>query len=138
MSISIAIPTQSSNRPGTRCFRSGGSSDFRRSKGDLDDQTIRYYQEATDAFFEEKALIRSDRFHEMRFDDLERDPIGQMRDVYESLRLPDFRRVEPAIRQYVASLSGYEKNTYAPLSPELRARIARDLRKSFEAWGYAY
>lgn len=109
---------------------------LQRSKCDIDDQIIRYYQEATDAFFDEKALIPTNRFHEIRFDDLQRDPVGQMRNIYEALALPDFGQVEPAMTNYLASLSGYEKNTYAPLASELRARIAHEWRKSFEAWGY--
>jgi hypothetical protein len=109
---------------------------LQRSRLDADDLSIRYYREATDAYFEEKSLIPIDRFYELRFADLERDPIGQMRKAYEALGLPEFGQVEPAVREYVASLSSYEKNTYAPLAPALRARIAREWGKSFEAWGY--
>jgi hypothetical protein len=109
---------------------------LQRSTLELNDQSIRYYQAAVDAFFEEKPLIPNDRFHELRFEDLERDPIGQMRTLYEALDLPDFAHVEPAMSRYLASLSHYEKNQYAPLASELRARIARDWRKSFDAWAY--
>jgi len=109
---------------------------LQRSRLDADDQTIRYYRETFDAFLEERALIRNDRFHELRFEDLERDPIGQMRKVYEVLNLPDFGQVEPAMTRYVASISGYQKNDYPALAPELRARIAREWRRSFEVWGY--
>jgi hypothetical protein len=109
---------------------------LQRSRLDVDDQTIRYYQDATDAYFDEKGLIPKDRFHELRFADLERDPIGQTRMAYEALGLPDFGHVEPAMTKYLASLSGYEKNTYPALDPERRARIAREWRKSFEGWGY--
>ncbi len=59
-----------------------------------------------------------------------------MRKVYEALGLPDFGQVGPAMAQYVASLSGYAKNTYPALAPELRARIAREWQRSFEVWGY--
>jgi hypothetical protein len=113
-------------------------SGLQRSRLDVDDPTIRYYQDATDAFFEEKTLIPSERFHELRFADLERDPIGEMRKAYEALGLPEFGYVEPAMAKYLASLTGYEKNTYGPLAPEHRARISREWRRSFEAWGYPF
>ncbi len=106
------------------------------AKRDMEESTIRYYREISDAFFAQKALIREDRWCELRFDDLERDPISQMRRVYEALRLPDFGVVEPAMREYVASLSGYQKNSYEPLAPELKERIAREWRRSFEQWDY--
>ena len=54
--------------------------------------------------------------------DRDTDPIGQVRDIYESLALPEFRQVEPGLRRYVESLSGYKKNTLPELSPDLRER----------------
>src|SRR5205823_1911873 len=52
---------------------------------DVEGRTIRDYRAVYDAFFEEVGLIRRDRLHEVRFEDLERDPIGRMRGVYETL-----------------------------------------------------
>jgi hypothetical protein len=103
---------------------------------DAEERTIRQYLEMFDAFFEEKDSIRENRLHEVRFEDLERDPIGEMRRVYQALRLPEFGLVEPSMRSYVASLSGYEKNTYPPIEPRLRERIAHEWRRCFESWGY--
>jgi omega-hydroxy-beta-dihydromenaquinone-9 sulfotransferase len=103
---------------------------------DVEGRTIRNYREIYDAFFEEMGLIRRDRFHEVRFEDLERDPIGQMRGIYEALRLPDFGELEPALGRYVGTLSGYRKNTYPEIPPSTRERIAQEWRRCFEAWGY--
>jgi hypothetical protein len=101
-----------------------------------EERTIRLYREVYDAFFEEVSLFPLDCFHEVVFEDLERDPVGEMRMVYSALKLPDFSAVEPAMQSYVATLSGYEKNTYPPLEPLMRERIARKWRRSFEAWSY--
>ena len=60
-------------------------------------------------FFEERGLIPKGRFHEIGFEALEADPIGQVRGVYEALALPEFRQAEPALRRYVESLSGYKR-----------------------------
>jgi hypothetical protein len=103
---------------------------------DLDDRTIRQFKEVYEAFFEERGLIPKDRFHEVKFEGLEADPIGQLRGIYEALALPDFGYVEPRLRHYLASLSGYKKNTFPELSAELRGRIAREWRRCFEEWGY--
>jgi hypothetical protein len=107
---------------------------LQRRRLDVEECTIG--DEIFNAFFEEKCLIREDRLHEVRFENLERDPIGEMRRVYEALSLPDFGVVEPSMRSYVASLSGYEKNTYPPIEPGLRERIAHEWRRCFESWGY--
>jgi hypothetical protein len=103
---------------------------------DVEGRVIRDYREVYDAYFEEVGQIRPDRFHELRFEDLERDPIGQMQGVYEALGLPYFGEVEPALGRYVGTLSGYRKNTYPEIPPATRERIACEWRRCFEAWGY--
>jgi hypothetical protein len=103
---------------------------------DLDDRTIRQYTEVYDAFFEERGLIPTGRFHEVRFESLEADPIGQMRQLYKALFLPNFEVVEPALKRYVKSLGGYKKNQFPEPSVELKTRIAQEWRRCFEEWGY--
>jgi hypothetical protein len=103
----------------------------------LEERTLRQYQEVYSSFFEERGLIPEGHFHEVGFEQLEADPIGQMRRIYEALALPDFETVEPALLRYVATLSGYKKNIFAELSPDLRHLIAREWRRGFEEWGYA-
>jgi hypothetical protein len=99
-------------------------------------RVIRQYAQMFDAYFEEKSLIPKDRFCEITYADLETDPVGQMRRVYETLALPDFSAVEPAVKEYVASLAGYEKNAHGELPSEVRDEIARSWRRSFEKWQY--
>jgi hypothetical protein len=103
---------------------------------DLDDRTIRQYRKVYDVFFEERELIPKGHFHEIGFEMLEADPIGQVRSIYEALALPDFGHAEPALRRYLATIAGYEKNALPELSAELRSRLAQEWRKCFEEWGY--
>ena len=103
---------------------------------DMEGRTLRQYREVYDAFFEERGLIPKGHFYEIGFEALEADPIGQVRGIYEALALPDFRQVEPALRRYVASLSGYQKNTLPGLPPDLRERIAGEWRRCFDEWNY--
>jgi hypothetical protein len=103
---------------------------------DLGDRTLPQYREVYDAFFEERGLIPKGRFHEVSFEELELDPIGQVRGIYQALDLPDFGHIEPALRRYLGSLAGYKKNTFPDLPADLRARTARGWRRYFEGWGY--
>jgi LPS sulfotransferase NodH len=103
---------------------------------DLDDRIIREYKEVYGAFFEERGLIPRGRIHEVSFEGLEADPIGQVRKTYEALALPDFKAIEPTLQRYVESLAGYKKNVFPDLPAELRARIAGEWRRCFEEWGY--
>jgi hypothetical protein len=103
---------------------------------DVVDRAIRQFKEVYEVFFEERGMIPTGRFHEVKFENLEADPIGQVRGIYEALSLPDFQVVEPVLKRHVESLSGYQKNTFPQMSPELRTRIAREWRRNFEEWGY--
>ena len=93
-------------------------------------------KEASDAFFEDKGLIPACRYHEVRFEELERDPVGQLRKVYQVLGLPDFGQVEPSVRRYVSSQAGYKKNAYPEITPETKARIVREWRRCLAEWNY--
>jgi len=103
----------------------------------IDARIIRRYKIMYDAFFEERGLIPDDRFHEMSFEELERDPIGELKMAYNHLKLPGFDAMHPSLRRYVDSTVSYRKNTYPELSPSLRGNIARVWQRSFEHWGYA-
>jgi hypothetical protein len=102
----------------------------------LEDRTLRQYKEVYEAFFEECRLIPNGHFHEISFESLEADPIGQVRSIYKALSLPDFGYVEPALRRYLDSVAGYKKNKLPELAPDLRLRVAREWRRYFEEWGY--
>jgi omega-hydroxy-beta-dihydromenaquinone-9 sulfotransferase len=102
----------------------------------LDDRIIRQYRQGYDAFFEERGLIPKGRYCEVGYEALEADPVGRVRDIYDALGLPDFKVVEETLRRYVATLSGYKKNTFAQMPAELRSRLGHEWRRCFEEWGY--
>jgi hypothetical protein len=83
----------------------------------------------------DRTLIPSGNFAEIRFSDLERDPLGEMRRLYDELNLPGFRAAEPALRRHIAAQAGYRKNEFR-LTPEERDRIAERWGFAFDAFGY--
>src|SRR6185436_7611520 len=97
---------------------------------------IRQYKEVYDAFFEELKLIPAGRFHEICYEELEKDPVGELAKLYAALEMPEFGHVEAKVRNYVHSLSDYRKNEFPELAPGLRQRVASEWRRSFEEWGY--
>jgi hypothetical protein len=104
---------------------------------DADEPILSIYTEMHDAFFEERGLIPPGRFCEVGYEDLDRDPVGVLRSVYGALGMDGFEgEVRPRVEAYLASISGFRKNRHAELPEALRQRIAREWRRSFEAWGY--
>jgi hypothetical protein len=110
---------------------------LQRRPDEWDEWILRQYRTMYDVFFEERSLIPAGHFHEVCYERLEEDPVGEVRRVYEALSLPDFGQVEPALRRYVGSIAGYRKNEFPELLAELRKRIADEWRPCFEEWGYS-
>ena len=108
----------------------------RHDQVDWQARTLRLYREMYDVFFEERGLIPSGHYHEVGFEQLEQDPIGQVHKLYESLSLPDFAQAEPPMQQYVDSIAGYKKNEFEQLAAGLREQIACQWRPCFDEWGY--
>lgn len=108
----------------------------RPDRSQIDETILTRYVELHEALWADIPRIPAGRFHELAFDDLERDPVGEMKKVYAGLGLGGFEAAEPALTAYVATLDGYAKNDFSTLPPALRARVAHAWRASFERWGY--
>lgn len=104
--------------------------------GGLEARILRIYKGMYEVFFEERILIPKGQFHEVGFEELEKDSIGQVRGIYDALGLPAFNAVEPALRRYAESLTGYERNVFPDLPPYLRQQIAREWQRCFDEWNY--
>lgn len=103
---------------------------------DLEGRILRQYRDMYDSYLDERSLIPEGRLHELSFADLEQDPVGEVRKIYETLALPEFSGVESELQQYVRNLAGYKKNRHTDLAPGLRRRIAQEWSRTFEEWGY--
>jgi hypothetical protein len=103
---------------------------------DLDEWILDQYREMYEAFFEERPLIPSGHYHEMAFEDLERDPLGEMCKLYASLSLPGFSETTGALQSYLSGLGAYRKNEFPDLTSQLKNRISQMWHKSFNEWRY--
>jgi omega-hydroxy-beta-dihydromenaquinone-9 sulfotransferase len=99
-------------------------------------EIIHRYTELYDAYFEQRSLIPPGRFCEVRFEDLERNPVPTMQGVYEQLNLPGFAQFRPKLQTYVDSLADYRKNEFAPHEAETRALLRKSWARSFDTWKY--
>jgi omega-hydroxy-beta-dihydromenaquinone-9 sulfotransferase len=103
----------------------------------LDDWVISQYQEMYEAFFAQKKQIPKGRFHEVGFEQLERDAVGEVRQLYQALELPEFSFMEPQLKHYVASVAGYRKNSFPEIATELKSKLAKHWARCFQEWGYS-
>ena len=95
------------------------------------DTFVRLY----DKVDEGKSLVDFDRFYELRYEDLVRDPVGQMGALYDHLGLGGFESVRPQLERYLSENRGYETNRYG-LSDDQAEMITERWGKVIDAYGY--
>jgi hypothetical protein len=83
-----------------------------------------------------RALVDPSRFYEVRYEELVRDPAGQMRQLYDHLQLGGFEKVQPKIEAYFNRVAGYQTNRY-DLPPKQREEVTRRWGTVIKRYGYA-
>jgi hypothetical protein len=86
-------------------------------------------------FEADRHLIDPSRFHEVKYEDLVRDPMTEMRTLYDRLRLGKFELAEPRLREYLDRTKTYETNKYN-LTPENEAEIEHRWGEMIHRYGY--
>ena len=104
--------------------------------GYTDERIIEQYTAMHDNYFRDKDAIPSGRLCEVRFEDLERDPVKEMALIYEKLNLSGFEAFEPKLQRYLDFIASYKRNAFPDIPAPLRKRLAQEWRRSFEAWEY--
>lgn len=86
---------------------------------------------------EGKTLLAPGQFYELRYEDLVKNPVEEVRKIYDHFQLEGFsQHALPNLEGYVASVKGYETNKYQ-LTPEQRAEIERRWGGVIRQYGYA-
>jgi hypothetical protein len=102
----------------------------------LEEHVFNTFTHLYDRLEQGKPLIGPGRFHELRYEDLIADPIGEMRQLYDGLELDGFDEALPRLEQYLRDNAGYRTNRYPQLAPELRAEITRRWGAVIRRYGY--
>jgi hypothetical protein len=101
----------------------------------LEDRVFQTFERMYEVFERDRALIPSGQFSEVRYEELVKAPIEQMRRVYDDLQLGDFEQVLPAMENYFSKQKDYKTNRYQT-SPELESQITRRWGKYIAQYGY--
>ncbi len=96
---------------------------------------LRFYSQIMKKFLADKECIPAENMVELRYEDLEKTPLDQIRKVYEGLDIPGFDEVEPAMQAYIASIKSYKKNEYK-IDDAVITRVNQNWQFAFDAWGY--
>jgi hypothetical protein len=102
---------------------------------EIEKNILIFYQGLMQKYIADKSLIGSENFVEIRYEDLERDPLEQLRQIYDTLRLSHFTELENVFQQYLHSMKGYQKNHY-DLTPENINMVKENWSFALDKWGY--
>jgi hypothetical protein len=97
---------------------------------------LRFYSQLMQRLLADKSLISAGNLVEVRYEDLDKEPLAQLRKIYETLSLPGFAEAEPAFSAYLDSIAGYQKLAHKNLDDSIITKINRDWQFAFDALGY--
>jgi hypothetical protein len=94
------------------------------------------YEDMMRRYLEERSLIRAGNLIEVRFEDLEKNPLQEIERIYRVLNLPNYEATKPALQAYLDAQKSYQKNQLQ-LTPEARRKIQQRWQFAFSDFGYA-
>ena len=90
-----------------------------------------------DAYERDIRKVKKGNKHEVRFDELNKDPLGTLRALYDSLGWSaNFASIRPAIESYAGSLRDFKMNAHARLSEEAKEVVRARWGNWFKDLGY--
>lgn len=93
------------------------------------------YEELFKRYHATRGLVAPNRLIELRYEELEEDPVREMRKIYEHFGWENFGTVETAINKQLEGLREYKKNEFV-MDPELKRQVYTRFQSVFERYGY--
>lgn len=101
----------------------------------MDDLLMEAYARVMTKYLGDRELIPGGHLTEVRYEDLERDPLGELQRVYAEIELPGWEDAMPRIEGYLQTLSNYRKNRFQ-LDQRSQDRVRERWGFALDAWGY--
>jgi omega-hydroxy-beta-dihydromenaquinone-9 sulfotransferase len=101
----------------------------------IDEVVLALYPRMMSRLLEEADRLPSRTIVHVRFEELERDPLGQVERIYRSIRLGEFAAARPRIDAYLHSIHDYSKLTYT-FSKESVGRVTERWQPFVTRFGY--
>jgi hypothetical protein len=104
----------------------------------LEEKVLREFRIIYDRLEEARPLLEATpgRFHELRYEELVKNPVLEMKKVYEALELGGFDTARPRLEEYMRQNAGYETNKYT-LTPTQLAAVEEHWGDVIRRYGYA-
>ncbi len=94
------------------------------------------YREMEEAFYRDSATLPPNQIAEVQFENLEREPVAELRRIYLQLGIPLTEEYETRLQSYLSGLTDYQKNRHCELTAEDRDRVNDRMGPLMARWGY--
>jgi hypothetical protein len=105
------------------------------SEEDIETQVIQNYIRLLNSFFIQKEQIHKDRFVEISYENLIADPIQQVKQIYNILKLPGFESALPEMQKYLDAQAEYKTNVYT-IDQSVIDHVNKNWKFAVDHWGY--
>jgi omega-hydroxy-beta-dihydromenaquinone-9 sulfotransferase len=103
----------------------------------VQNQILGWYVEMFELYERDKGLIPEGNLTEIKFENLEKEPIVELEQIYTRLGLPDFNCFQGKAEKYLHGIKKYQKNVYQ-LDNETKNLVSEKWRNTFERFGYDF
>jgi omega-hydroxy-beta-dihydromenaquinone-9 sulfotransferase len=105
------------------------------SEPEMGDNVLVFHQKLMQRFFETQSLIPPQNLIEVKYEDLEVNPVAEVAKIYSQFGLA-FEPLRTRLEDYWAAQPRYHKNQYR-LEPEDVEKVSRHCQLTIDRWGYA-
>ena len=102
----------------------------------LEEHVFSTFTRMYEVFQRDRDLIPAEQFSEIRYEDLVKQPLDELRRIYADLQLDGFEEALPALHNHVADWAEYKTNRYV-IAPELEKNIEERWGDYARRYGYA-
>ena len=101
----------------------------------LEEHVLETFARMNERLEEGKKLLDPKQFYELRYEELTKDSVGEMKKIYDHFQLGAYEQYLPRLQEYLASVKGYETNKYQ-LTDAQRTAIAERWGAYIRRYGY--
>lgn len=101
----------------------------------INEDIFEVYKMLMKDYLKQRSLVPEGQLTEVCFEQLEKDPMKVIKEIYDRLELDGFERAKSHFQSYIDQMKSYKKNRHE-ISPELEKRIQKEWGFAFVEWGY--
>ena len=103
---------------------------------DIEERVLYCYEKTMQAYLEQKKSIDKSNILEVSYDDLSKNPMECLNDIYTKLDLGNFSEVKSSFENYLSKQKNYKKNKFVTMDDKLKDQINKRWEFAFNTWDY--